>query len=192
MMATFSACSRTASNWYEKAALSFSRVMLLSWASATSDSASARTSSCSRTTILGELGSLYLSWAIWSVIFCLPGDGMVRVSRMTSLLQEVVLTVTAGLDRRLDVADALHGDAVLVVAVDELVLELTDLVDENAELVGDVGDVVVAGLAPDGELLLVGHVRHARIATKNSEDSRQLPYARGRRAPWSASCSSPS
>lgn len=108
------------------------------------------------------------------------------------MLQEVVLTVTAGLDRRLDVADALHGDAVLVVAVDELVLELTDLVDENAELVGDVGDVVVAGLAPDGELLLVGHVRHARIATKNSEDSRQLPYARGRRAPWSASCSSPS
>lgn len=24
----------------------------------------------------GELGSLYLSWAIWSVIFCLPAGAM--------------------------------------------------------------------------------------------------------------------
>jgi hypothetical protein len=42
----------------------------------------------------------------------------------------------------------------LVVAVDELVLELTNLVDEDTELVGDVGDIIVATLAPDGKLLL--------------------------------------
>lgn len=66
------------------------------------------------------------------------------------------LTVPAGLDRRLNVANALNGDAVLVVAVDELVLELTDLVDEHTELVGDIRNVVIETLAPDGELLLRG------------------------------------
>jgi len=64
------------------------------------------------------------------------------------------LTVSAGLDGSLNVADALDGDAVLVVAVDELVLELTDFVDEHTELVGDIRDIVIETLAPDGELLL--------------------------------------
>lgn len=64
------------------------------------------------------------------------------------------LTVSAGLDGSLNVANALDGDAVLVVAVDELVLELTDLVNEHTELVGNIGDVVIETLAPDGELLL--------------------------------------
>lgn len=65
-----------------------------------------------------------------------------------------MLTVSAGLDGGLNVADALDGHAVLVVAVDELILELTDLVDENAELIRDIRDVVVAALTPEGELLL--------------------------------------
>ena len=64
------------------------------------------------------------------------------------------LTVSAGLDGSLNVANALDGDTVLVVAVDELVLELTDLVNEHTELVGDIGDVVIETLAPDGKLLL--------------------------------------
>jgi hypothetical protein len=66
----------------------------------------------------------------------------------------VELTVTAGLDRSFDVANALDGHSVLVVTVHVLVLELTDLVDEHTELVGDVRHVVVASLAPNGELLL--------------------------------------
>jgi hypothetical protein len=59
------------------------------------------------------------------------------------------LTVSAGLDRSLNVADALDGHTVLVVAVDKLVLELTNLVDEHTELVGNIGDVVIESLAPD-------------------------------------------
>jgi len=64
------------------------------------------------------------------------------------------LTVTAGLDGRLNVADRFHGYTVLVVAVNELVLELGNLVQQDTKLVGNIRDVVVTGLTPDGELLL--------------------------------------
>jgi hypothetical protein len=66
----------------------------------------------------------------------------------------VRLTVAARLDRSLDVADTLDGHAVLVVAVDILVLKLTNLVDQHTKLVRDVRHIIVASLAPDGELLL--------------------------------------
>ena len=59
------------------------------------------------------------------------------------------LTVSAGLYGSLDVTDALDGDAVLVVAVDEEVLELTDLVDQDSKLVRHIRHVLVAGFAPD-------------------------------------------
>ena len=66
----------------------------------------------------------------------------------------LILTVSAGLYGCFNVANALDGHAVLVVAVDELVFELADFVDEDTQLVGDIGDVIIAALTPDGELLL--------------------------------------
>lgn len=83
----------------------------------------------------------------------LGGVGLL-VLELGNLVGDLLLAVTAGLDRGLDVADALHGDAVLVIAVDVLVLELTNLVEQDTELVGNVGDVLVGTLTPDGELLL--------------------------------------
>lgn len=67
-------------------------------------------------------------------------------------LERGVLTISARLYRSLDVSDALHGDTVLVVAIDILVLQLADLVKEHAKLVGDIRDVLVADFAPNGEL----------------------------------------
>lgn len=68
--------------------------------------------------------------------------------------QKLLLTVSAGLYGGLNVPNALDGDAVLVVAVDEQILQFTDLVDQDAELVRDIRHILVAGLAPDGQLLL--------------------------------------
>jgi hypothetical protein len=42
----------------------------------------------------------------------------------------------------------------LVVAVDVLVLQLANFVEQDTELVSDIGDILVAALAPNGELLL--------------------------------------
>lgn len=64
------------------------------------------------------------------------------------------LTITAGLNRRLDITDTLDSDAVLVVTIDVLILELANLVHQHTELVSDVRDILIAALAPDGELLL--------------------------------------
>ena len=78
---------------------------------------------------------------------------------------EKELTVTARLDGSLNVADALHGDTVLVVAVDVLVLKLTNLVQQDTELVGNVGNILVTTLTPNGELLLIGSlVYHGRLS----------------------------
>ena len=48
------------------------------------------------------------------------------------------LTVSAWLYRGLNVPDALDRHAILVVAVDKLVFELTNLVDEHTKLVSDI------------------------------------------------------
>ena len=96
---------------------------------------------------LGNLvGDLLLAW-ILVLALAASGSG-------ADLGGKRRLTVTAGLNRSLNVTDALHGDAVLIVAINVLVLKLTNLVEQDTELVGDVGDILVTALAPDGELLL--------------------------------------
>lgn len=92
------------------------------------------------------------------MIFCLPVVGVSSV--IWKLKAWAILTVAAGLHRRLNVTDALHRNSVLVVSVHVLVFELADFVEQHTKLVGDVRDIFVAGLAPDGELLLSRSVPH--------------------------------
>jgi putative hemolysin len=60
-----------------------------------------------------------------------------------------MLTISRWLHRRLNVANTLDGDAVLIVAIHKLVFELANLVDEHAELVRDIRDIIVTCLAPE-------------------------------------------
>lgn len=60
-----------------------------------------------------------------------------------------VLTISAGLDRSLNVADALDGHTILVIAVDKLVLKLANFVNQDTKFVRDIRNIVVTSLAPD-------------------------------------------
>ena len=60
------------------------------------------------------------------------------VFQLGDLVGDLLLAIAGWLDRGFDVADGLDGHAVLVVAVDELVFKLADLVDEDAEFIGDI------------------------------------------------------
>ena len=62
---------------------------------------------------------------------------------------EEFLTVSARLDRSLYVANALDGHTVLVVAVDKLILKLTDFVNQNTKLVRNIRNIIVTCLTPD-------------------------------------------
>lgn len=72
------------------------------------------------------------------------------VFQLGDLVGNFLFAVTAGLNRGFDIANALDGDAVLIVAVDKLVFELADFINQDTELVGDIRDVVIAGFTPDG------------------------------------------
>lgn len=83
-----------------------------------------------------------------------PGGVGLLVLQLRDLVCDLLLPVAAGLHRGFDVANALNGRAVLIVTIDVLVLQLANFIDQDTKLVSDVRDVVVASLAPDGQLLL--------------------------------------
>lgn len=69
------------------------------------------------------------------------------------LIRDLALPVAAGLDALLGVADLLHGPARVVEGVGVVVLLLADLAEDDADLVADVADGLVARLlAPLGQL----------------------------------------
>jgi len=74
-------------------------------------------------------------------------------------------TVSARLHRSLNISNTLHGNSVLIVSVDILILQLANLVKKNPELVRHVGDILVARLTPDGELLLYAGIWSEPVMT---------------------------
>ena len=78
----------------------------------------------------------------------------ILVFELGDLVGDFLFAVAGWLDAGFDVTDGFYGYAVLVVAVDELVFEFANFVNKDSEFVGYVGDVVVAGFTPEGELLL--------------------------------------
>ena len=71
------------------------------------------------------------------------------VLQLRNLVRNLLLAVARRLHRGFDVADRLDRNTVLVIAVDELVLELANFVDENAELIGYIAHIIVTCFAPN-------------------------------------------
>lgn len=71
------------------------------------------------------------------------------IFRFLDVARQVRHTVSAGLHGSLNIANTFNCKTVLVVSVNELILQFTNLVNQNTELVGDIGNVIIAGLAPD-------------------------------------------
>ena len=76
------------------------------------------------------------------------------VLELGNLVGDLLLAVSRWLDRGFNVADRLDGYTVLIVSVDELILQFTNLVDEDTELVSNVANIFVACFTPQRELLL--------------------------------------
>lgn len=72
---------------------------------------------------------------------------------LCDLVGDLALPIAAGLDALLGVADLLHDAAGVVEGVGVVVLLLADLAEDDADLVADVADGLIAGLlAPLGQL----------------------------------------
>lgn len=100
--------------------------------------------------------------------------------------KEKVLTVSAGLDRGLYIANALDGHTVLVVTVDELVLKLAYFVDQDTKLVRNIRNIVVTTFAPDRELLLRNSISNLPPQGFVMQVLQPLPSSHVRRAPCCA------
>ena len=72
----------------------------------------------------------------------------VLVFQLGDLVCDLLLAVSRGLDGGFNVTNRLNSHAVLVVSVHELIFEFTNFVNEDAELVSYVGNIVVAGFTP--------------------------------------------
>lgn len=77
-----------------------------------------------------------------------------NLSKLGYSNNEDQLTVSAGLNGSFNVANALDGDTVLIITVDIEVFQLSDFIEQHADLVRDVGHIFVTVLTPDGQLLL--------------------------------------
>lgn len=82
------------------------------------------------------------------MIFCFPEEEK-SLARNSIVLEKECLTVSAGLHGSFDVTDTLNCHAVLIVAVNHLVLKLSDFVDQNTELIGNIRNIIVTSLTPN-------------------------------------------
>lgn len=66
-------------------------------------------------------------------------------------------TVSARLHRSFNISDTLDSHAVLIVAIDELIFQLANLINQHPELIRNIRNIFVARFTPNGELLLLTH-----------------------------------
>ena len=62
---------------------------------------------------------------------------------------KIKLTVSAGLNGGFNVTDTLDSHTVLIVTVNKLILQFTDFVNQNTELVSDIGDIIITTFTPE-------------------------------------------
>lgn len=102
-------------------------------------------------------------------------------------------TISAWLNRSFNIANALDSHPVLVIAINELVFKFANLINKNTQFIRNIRDIIIAGFAPNGKLLLspVSIPQDARQHIR-SYDVLQLPFSPFQPIPYCASHFSPS